>query len=72
MTHLDLISTILLAFQLSGVACWLFNPGNTAVYLRTPLAPETACLPLPETLELAPCSTYQLRCSNDISFLKTG
>lgn len=45
---------LLLAFQLSGVACWLFNPGNTAVYLRTPLAPETACLPLPETLELAP------------------
>lgn len=54
MTHLGLISTILLAFQLSIATRWLVNPGNTAVYLSTPLAPETACPPLPEMLELAP------------------
>lgn len=43
LTHLGLRSTILLAFQLSSAAGWLCNSGNTAVYLNTPLAPETAC-----------------------------
>lgn len=73
MTHLGLRSTSLPAFQLSFAAGWLCNPGNTAVYLGgTPPAPETTRLPLPETLELAPWSSYQLRCSNDISFLRAG